>query len=109
MRNTTVIKRRFIWFNLQEVCKPADNADNFAKALKSSNVARGLGKAFEKVGQVSGWLDAGVAAYDAVVTIGDRNATTGQKVGTVAKALFKTGMTFVKTNPVVGLVLGVTD
>jgi hypothetical protein len=86
-----------------------DNVDDFARMSDASATAKGAGKVFDGLGKASGVLDAGVAIYDAYQTVNDPNATTGQKAGAVAKATFKTVMVFVRTNPLVGLALGIAD
>jgi hypothetical protein len=89
-----------------ETLAPVGDAGRLADASKTASNA---GKVFDAIGKVSGVLDAGVAIYDAYQTINDPNATTGEKAGAVAKATFKTVMVFVRTNPIVGLALGIAD
>jgi RHS repeat-associated protein len=89
--------------------KEADNLDDAARLVDASKTASGASQVFDGLGKASGVLDAGVAIYDAYQTINDPNATTGQKAGAVAKAAFKTTMMFIRTNPIVGLALGIAD
>jgi len=89
--------------------KEADNINDAARLVDASKTASGASQVFDGIGKASGVLDAGVAIYDAYQTVNDPNATTGQKAGAVAKATFKTVMVFVRTNPIVGLALGVAD
>jgi RHS repeat-associated protein len=89
--------------------KEADNIDDAARLINASKTASGVRTAFDVIGKGAGIIDASVAIYDAYQTINDPNATTGQKAGALAKATFKTVMVFVRTNPIVGLVLGLAD
>jgi hypothetical protein len=90
--------------------KEADNIDDAARLVDASKTASGASQVFDGIGKASGVLDMGVAIYDAYQTVNDPNATTGQMAGAVAKATFKTVMVFfVRTNPVVGLALGLAD
>ena len=86
-----------------------DNVDDFARMSEASSTAKGVGKVFDGLGKASGVLDAGIAIYDEYQTLNDPNATAGQKAGAVAKATFKSVMVFVRTNPLVGIALGIAD
>jgi RHS repeat-associated protein len=87
----------------------AQNVEEIKRGIDAFKTTEGVSKVVGGLGKASGLIDAGVAIYDAVKKINDPNATGMQIAGAVTKAVFKSAMVAVRTNPVVGLALGIAD
>lgn len=99
-----------------QLAKTAARASNAAETVEEGiragqgvDAALSANKALNVVGKATGWLDAGVAIYDAVNTINNPNSTGMEIAGAVTKAVFKTTMAAIRTAPVVSVILGVLD
>jgi RHS repeat-associated protein len=87
----------------------AEGVDDIRRGISGIKGAEAASMAINVIGKASGVLDAGIAVYDAVNTLRNPNSTTEQRAGAVLNATFKTSMIFVRTTPVVGLVLSALD
>jgi hypothetical protein len=94
---------------LANVANKADDISVARSAASGSLNALGVNTAFEIVGKAAGFVDAGMAVYEAYNTINDPNATASQKAGAVAKAAVKTVLSFMRINPVIGIGMGILD
>ncbi len=65
--------------------------------------------AMDLVGRASGFLDAGVAIFDAVGTFQDPKTTGMQRAGAATKAVGKLALACIRINPLVSLGLGIAD
>jgi RHS repeat-associated protein len=80
--------------------KTAETFDEAMDAAKGMVTATRVTTALDIVGKATGVLDAGLAIKEAV---------ENPSVGSVSKAVFKTAMVFIKTNPVANIILAVAD
>jgi RHS repeat-associated protein len=81
--------------------KSAEAGSEEAKQLEGvSEMADGAGKVFGIVGKAAGIVDAGIAI---------EKAWEDPTAGNITKAVFKSALVFVKTNPVVSLLLAAAD
>jgi len=77
-----------------------DNVDEIIEVAQGAHMAGNVMTAVDVAGKATGLIDAGLAIKDAW-----NNPTAGN----ITKATFKTAMVFIKTNPVVNLVLAAAD
>ncbi|MBK7883010.1 MAG: hypothetical protein IPJ81_03755 [Chitinophagaceae bacterium] len=84
----------------------SDNIDDIARNLSGFNTASKVNAVVDGLGKVTGVLDAGMAWADVYNEYGKDGTVSA---GAVTKAVFKTAMIFVKTNPIVNIILGISD
>ena len=84
----------------------ANGYDEIVRGLESAKTMDGLSTTFNVLGKATGVVDAGLAWSD---VYSEYQNTGSVSAGGVAKAIFKTVMVGVKTNPLVGIGLGILD
>ncbi|HYD21460.1 MAG TPA: RHS repeat-associated core domain-containing protein, partial [Flavipsychrobacter sp.] len=89
--------------------KAATNTDELINLAQGVKTAINVGSVLDHIGKASGFIDAGVATYEAIQTIRDPNASFGDKAGATVKAGLKIVLAFARVNPIVNIAFGIAD